>query len=98
MEMQTQSCMLIHSVSEGGGRFRPSDWIERISSSVARFGPDRRLRYSTLVHPVMSNGEKCLFVSAELEWNKPQLFRHIVAFAQNNRLRIEWGACQQKAA
>lgn len=98
MDVQANNCMLIHSVSEGGSRFRPSDWIERISSGVARFGPDRRLRYNRLVQPVMVNGEKCLFVSAELEWNNPQLYSHIVAFAQNNHLRIEWEACQLKAA
>jgi hypothetical protein len=90
--------MLIHSVAEGGRRFRPSDWVERISSSVARFGADRRLRYHTLVHPVVLNGEKCLFVSADLERHDPQLYRHIMSFARNNRLQVEDGGCQRSAA
>ncbi|MFO7594367.1 MAG: DUF3579 domain-containing protein [Pseudomonadota bacterium] len=98
MVKQAENCMVIHSVSEGGNRFRPSDWIERISASVARFGPDRRLRYNTQVHPVMINGEKCLFVSPELERSNPQLYHHIVAFAQTNRLQIEQEACRRKAA
>ena len=45
------SCWVIRSVREDGNRFRPSDWIERISASVAQFGPDRRLRYASSVHP-----------------------------------------------
>lgn len=97
--MQQQSgCLLIHSVAEGGRRFRPSDWIERISSGVARFGSDRRLRYNTLVHPIIVNEEKCLYVSEALAQQDPQLYTHIMEFARINRLEIDSGGCERRAA
>lgn len=95
---QEKSCLLIHSVRDDGQRFRPSDWVERISASVARFGGDRRLRYDARVHPVVIGGEKCLYVSPALAEDAPQLYTHIIEFAQRNSLRVEQGACRQVAA
>ncbi|MCW8827806.1 MAG: DUF3579 domain-containing protein [Gammaproteobacteria bacterium] len=95
---EKKSCLVIHGVGEDGERFRPSDWIERISASVARFGGDRRLRYDARVLPVVIDGERCLYVSPELAHDAPQLYNHIVAFAAANRLRVEQGACRQAAA
>jgi hypothetical protein len=95
--MQNQ-CLLIHSVRQDGQRFRPSDWIERISSSVARFGGDRRLRYDEDVHPVLIEGEKCLYVSPALGEKAPEFYRHIVEFAEKNGLWVEQDECQRRAA
>lgn len=98
MDDAKQKCLVIHSVAEDGRRFRPSDWIERISSSVARFGFDRRLRYDDTVHPVVIGGEKCLFVSSRLREHAPQLYEHIVAFAAANHLLVEQENCLGQAA
>lgn len=98
MKQQNERCVVIFSRREDGGRFRPSDWIERLSSSAARFGPDRRLRYNDWLHPLQVNGEKCLFVSTALQRHKPQLYADIMAFAAENRLQMEWEGCQEKLA
>lgn len=84
-----QPSVVIHSVREDGQRFRPSDWIDRISASVGSFGPDRRLRYVSLVHPEVINGERCLVVAGELAETRPGLYEYIMDFARNNQLRME---------
>lgn len=98
MNEQERDCLVIHSIAEDGKRFRPSDWIERISASMARFGTDRRLRYSEMLHPVMIGDEKCLFVSARLQQLSPPQFEHIMAFAAANHLWVEREGCLDSAA
>lgn len=87
------SCWVIRSVREDGNRFRPSDWIERISASVAQFGPDRRLRYASSVHPQVIDGEKCLVVARTLAEQRPALFDYIMDFARSNQLQLVSGNC-----
>jgi hypothetical protein len=88
-----QSCWVIRSVREDGQRFRPSDWIERISASMAQFGPDRRLRYASSVYPRVIDGEKCLVVTGTLAEQRPALYEHILEFARSNQLQSEQGPC-----
>ena len=87
--MTQQECKLvIESVSEDGKKFRPSDWIERISTSLASFGPDHRLKYSKTVQPGIINGEKCLVVDKILHDNNPAAYEYILNFARANSLRV----------
>ncbi|HHM05161.1 MAG TPA: DUF3579 domain-containing protein [Gammaproteobacteria bacterium] len=82
------SRLVIESVVEDGRRFRPSDWIERLSATWAQFGPDHRLHYARTVRPQVLNGEKCLVVDRSLERDDPVAFDHILAFARSNGLRM----------
>jgi len=75
-------------VREDGGSFRPSDWIERLSTVVATFGPDHRLRYANGVQPRMINGRKCLVVSQSLRRENPSVYEFVLHFARTNHLRI----------
>jgi hypothetical protein len=81
--------LIIEGVREDGSRFRPSDWIERISASLARFGRDQRLRYAADVHPCVIQGQKCLVVSSALRKKDPDAYRFILDFAHDNQLRIQ---------
>ncbi len=90
-----QACVVIHSVRENGERFRPSDWVERISSSVASFGPDRRLRYASMVRPKVINGERCLLVDPTLADISPGLYHYIMDFARSNHLKMDKSVCKQ---
>lgn len=84
-----QGCKLvIKSVSRDGRQFRPSDWIERISTQMATFGPDHRLHYSTAVQPKMIDGEKCLVVNQSLKDEDPAAYEFIMAFVEANRLQV----------
>jgi hypothetical protein len=49
--------LVISSIQESGKKFRPSDWPERLASTLASFLVDHRLRYSPAVQPCILNGE-----------------------------------------
>ncbi len=82
--------LVIHGVREDGGKLRPSDWIERISSTLASFGPDQRLHYADSVQPCIIEGEKCLVVARGLSNSNPAAYDFIIDFARSNRLRIQF--------
>jgi len=82
-----QDKLVIESVREDGKRFRPSDWIERISANMGTFGADHRLHYDESVKPGVVNGEKCLIVDQSLEAADPEAFGYIMGFAKSNGLR-----------
>ncbi|MEJ2553440.1 MAG: DUF3579 domain-containing protein [Gammaproteobacteria bacterium] len=81
--------LIIEGVREDGSRFRPSDWIERISATLATFGPDHRLRYARSVQPKIINGKKCLVLDASLRDENPAAYEYVLAFAKANQLRIQ---------
>jgi Protein of unknown function (DUF3579) len=84
-----QHKLIIEGVREDGSRFRPSDWIERISATLATFGPDHRLRYARGVQPKIINGQKCLVLDAALREDDPAAYEYVLAFAKANQLRIQ---------
>lgn len=81
--------MVIHSTREDGSRLRPSDWVERLSSALASFSEDRRLRYNTSVKPCVIDGQKCLVVARCLAEVDPAAYQFIMSFAESNRLRVQ---------
>ena len=80
---------IIHSMRTDGSQFRPSDWIERISTSLATFGEDHRLRYDREVQPCVIQGKKCLVVGKGLSARNPELLSYIMKFAEENLLQIQ---------
>jgi len=87
MMLPVVEMLVIESVREDGQRFRPSDWIERLSSVLASFGPDHRLHYNVKVRPGIIDGEKCLVVDRALEKENPEAYSYICEFAESNKLR-----------
>jgi len=81
--------VVIEGIKEDGSKLRPSDWIERISSTLAHFGDDQRLKYSESVKPCMIGGKKCLVVAQCLEDTHPETYQFVMAFAASNNLRIQ---------
>ena len=82
-----EDVIVIQGIREDGGKLRPSDWIERISSTLASFGTDGRLQYSRSVQPCIVEGENCLVVARGLEESNPHAYQYILEFAQSNQLR-----------
>ncbi|NOY61779.1 MAG: DUF3579 domain-containing protein [Gammaproteobacteria bacterium] len=80
--------LVIESIREDGGKFRPSDWAERISTTLAEFGADHRLHYAEGVRPIMRDGIKCLIVDRALESENPVAFNYILDFVKENGLRM----------
>ncbi|HET20334.1 MAG TPA: DUF3579 domain-containing protein [Chromatiales bacterium] len=77
---------IIESVTQDGKRFRPSDWIDRLSSWDATFA-QHRLVYSERLHPVNIKGEKCLAIEPKLKEQAPAMFDQIIGFARANKLK-----------
>lgn len=86
--MSNDENWVIRGVTEEGKKLRPSDWIERISSTLASFGNDQRLQYSNSVAPCMIDGEKCLVVARNLNNINPDAYDFIMGFAKSNQLCI----------
>lgn len=78
---------LIESVTKSGARFRPSDWIDRLSSWDATFEL-HRLVYSDRLHPATLNGQKVLAIEPELETQNPAMFDSVLQFVERNNLKI----------
>lgn len=87
-ELKHSCKLVVRSVNLDGRRFRPSDWIERISTTLATFGTDNRLHYSDAVQPRIVDGEKCLVVDPALKVDNPVAYEYIMAFVDGNRLQV----------
>jgi hypothetical protein len=72
---------------KNGGTLRPSDWVERVSGVMAKFGADHRLRYGA-VRPCFVKGKKCLLVQKSLERDDPAAFEYVNAFVRSNGLQM----------
>ena len=79
---------VIRGVTDDGRKLRPSDWIERLSSTLASFGVDQRLQYSKAVAPCTIDGEKCLVVARNLQEMNPIAYDFVMGFAKSNQLSI----------
>ncbi len=86
--MSDNERLIIEGVREDGSRLRPSDWIERISATLAHFGSDHRLHYAPEVQPCIIEGKKCLVVDRDLGNRNPAALDFILTFARSNQLRI----------
>jgi hypothetical protein len=80
--------IIIQSLTRTGKPFRPSDWVDRMCSSYATFGADRKLRYSPYLKPEMMNGVRCLSVDLKLKVANPEGFEELMQFATENDLNI----------
>lgn len=80
--------VIIESITRTGKAFRPSDWIDRICSSYATFGDNRKLRYSPYLKPEVINGVRCLVVDMKLKDTNPEGFEELMQFANENQLNI----------
>ncbi|MFP4639066.1 MAG: DUF3579 domain-containing protein [Guyparkeria sp.] len=78
---------IVESVTKAGARFRPSDWIDRISSWDATFA-QHRLVYSQRLHPVMMNGQKVLAIEPSLKKANRQMFDSVMQFIERNNLKM----------
>jgi hypothetical protein len=80
--------IIIESTTRDGKAFRPSDWIDRICSSFATFGENRKLRYSPYLKPEVISGTRCLVVDLKLKDVSPERFEELMQFANENNLNV----------
>lgn len=80
--------ILIQGVTQQGKVFRPSDWAERMSGTLASF-KNSRIRYSPLLQPsVNQEGYQCILLDPKLKESSPHVYQAILDFATANHLKI----------
>lgn len=80
--------IVIEGVTAQGKTFRPSDWAERMSGTMASF-KDSRIHYSPLLQPSVNHeGYKCVLLDPKLKESSPQVYQTILEFAKANNLKI----------
>ncbi len=87
---------VIQGLTLDGKPFRPSDWAERLCGVMSAFGGDHRMQYSPFVHPVTTNGVRCVVVDARLEQIEPMAYRFLLSFAKDNELQIRDGRIPER--
>lgn len=84
--------IVIEGVTLQGKTFRPSDWAERMSGSLASF-KNSRIQYSPLLQPSLnSEGFHCVLLDPKLRESNPEVYQSILDFAAANNLNI----CQEE--
>lgn len=81
--------IIIEGLTRAGKPFRPSDWVDRMCSTYATFGADRKLRYSPYLKPRLLNGVRCLAVDLRLRDINPEGYAQLMHFADENQLNIK---------
>jgi hypothetical protein len=87
---------VIQGVTQAGKPFRPCDWAARLCGVMAAFGGDHRMQYSPFVHPITSNGVRCVVVDIRLEQIEPMAYRFLLNFAKDNELRVRDGRIEER--
>ena len=84
----TNGEIIIQSNTRAGKPFRPSDWVDRMCSSYASFGEDRKLKYSPYLKPKVMDGVRCLAVDLKLKTVNPDGYAQLMHFAEENQLNV----------
>lgn len=80
--------IVIEGVTPQGKAFRPADWAERMSGTLASF-KNQRIQYSPLLQPsVNTEGYKCVLLDPALKETSPDVYQAILDFAKQNHLKI----------
>lgn len=80
--------VIIEGNTRAGKPFRPSDWVDRMCSTYATFGDDRKLKYSPYLKPRVVNGVRCLAVDLKLKVVNPEGYAQLMHFADENQLNV----------
>lgn len=80
--------IIIEGNTRAGKPFRPSDWVDRMCSTYATFGEDRKLKYSPYLKPRVVNGVRCLAVDLKLKVVNPEGYAQLMHFADENQLNV----------
>jgi hypothetical protein len=80
--------IVIEGITSQGKEFRPSDWAERMSGTMATF-KNSRIHYSPLLQPSVNHeGYKCVVLDPKLKESSPDVYQSILDFAKDNNLKI----------
>ena len=86
---QSSPTLIIKGITRDGRKFRPSDWAQRLTTSVATQTRGRRIRFHPKVRMASIEGVNAVVVDVSLKEDDPMLFDFLVNFAKGNELQIE---------
>lgn len=89
--LEPPAAYLIRGITQQGGKFRPSDWAERLAGAFSVMAPDHRICYSPYVQPRALEGVPCVVVDKRLKVENPNAYRFLQNFAKSNDLVTENG-------
>lgn len=81
--------LIIKGITRDGRKFRPSDWAQRLTTSVATQTRGRRIRFHPKVRMASIEGVNAVVVDVSLRDEDPLLFDFLVNFAKGNNLQVE---------
>ena len=87
----TPTVIIIEGLTRAGKPFRPSDWVDRMCSTYASFGSDRKMRYSPYLKPRVVNGVRCLAVDLKLKDVNKDGYPQLLHLAEANQLNVVAG-------
>lgn len=88
MNPPPHSNIIIQGTTLDGRVFRPSDWAERLSGVMSKFGRDCRLCYSPHVKPITYRGVKSVLVDKKLWELDARGYDFLLNFARENKLQV----------
>jgi hypothetical protein len=89
--IKQQDEWVILGLTLDGETFAVPDWVERLCDSLARTGEDGRKTYSSYIHPIISDGLKCVEVRASLQGANALMFDKLKQYVSENRLMMRSG-------
>ena len=81
--------VLIKGETDDGKKFRPSDWCDRLHSTLQALDPDEYLECVEYVHLVNSNVGRGILVDSMLGEVNPMLFKFLMGFVSSNHLATD---------
>ena len=85
---------LIRGITQSGTIFRPSDWAERLCSTLAFCGTknppgSNTPKYSPYVVPALVDNIRCVVIDPEVQNIEPLAWEFALNFARDNNLVVE---------
>lgn len=85
-EQEVEEFIVICGKTDSGQKFRPSDWCDRLRSTLNALGEEQAEEFAQYVHIVNFENGKCVMISTELQSISPPLYRFFLKFAKDNNL------------
>ena len=79
--------LVILGKTEAGGRFRPSDWCDRLHGVLRALGEEEAAAFADMVRLVNYEGNKAVWIDRRLRDANEQLFNFFSRFAADNQLQ-----------
>ena len=93
--------IIIRGQTTDGKKFRPSDWCERLHSTLRALDAEDYEECVEYVHLINHNGGKCVLINHELEKVNGMLYKFFMQFVASNDLmqdhisRESWDSLHQ---